>query len=61
VFSDIIWYARKNKDSCGGVANENMVEQVTKLWKLVQRQEQILSGAGLNETIYLSLQLPFSA
>jgi callose synthase len=58
VVSDILRYARKNKDSGGGQANEDLVEQVAELRKLVQRQDQILSGAGLSDTTSLSSQAP---
>jgi callose synthase len=47
VVSDILRYARKTKDAGGGQANEDLVEQVAELRKLVQKQEQILTGAGL--------------
>jgi callose synthase len=56
VVSDILRYARKNKDSGGGEANEDLVEQVAELRKVVQRQEQILSSAGLSEATSLSSQ-----
>eukprot|EP00980_Cylindrotheca_fusiformis_P030196 scaffold24531_cov122-Cylindrotheca_fusiformis.AAC.5 len=48
VVSDILRYARKTKESGGGEANEDLVEQVAELRKVVQRQEQLLSGAGLS-------------
>lgn len=48
VVSDILRYARKTKESGGsGETNEDLVEQVAELRKLVQRQEQILTSAGL--------------
>jgi len=46
VVSDILRYARKSKDS-GGETNEDLVEQVTELRKVVQRQGQLLAGAGM--------------
>lgn len=49
VVSDILRYARKTKDSGGGEANnEDLVEQVAELRKLVQKQEQLISTAGLS-------------
>jgi callose synthase len=48
VVSDILRYARKNKESSGGEADEGLVEQVAELRKVVQRQEQLLAGAGLS-------------
>jgi callose synthase len=49
VVSDILRYARKNKESSGGgEADEDLVEQVAELRKVVQRQEQLLTGAGLS-------------
>ena len=48
VVSDILRYARKNQESGGGVANEDVMEQVAELRKIVQKQEQILTGHGLS-------------
>jgi len=47
VVSDILRYARKTKESGSGEANEDLVEQVAELRKLVQKQEQLLASAGL--------------
>lgn len=62
VVSDILRYARRSKESggSGGENNEDLVEQVAELRKLVQKQEQILASAGLagaNDTISVSNQL----
>lgn len=48
VVSDILRYARKNKESSGGESNEDLVEQVAELRRVVQRQEQMFSGAGFS-------------
>eukprot|EP00527_Entomoneis_sp_CCMP2396_P004586 CAMPEP_0198149796 /NCGR_PEP_ID=MMETSP1443-20131203/48174_1 /TAXON_ID=186043 /ORGANISM="Entomoneis sp., Strain CCMP2396" /LENGTH=674 /DNA_ID=CAMNT_0043814927 /DNA_START=126 /DNA_END=2150 /DNA_ORIENTATION=+ len=48
VVSDILRYARKSQES--GVSadvNDDMVEQITDLRKMVQRQQQMLAKAGL--------------
>jgi callose synthase len=48
VVSDILRYARKTKESGGtGENTEDLQEQVAELRKLVQKQEQVLAGAGL--------------
>jgi callose synthase len=49
VVSDILRYARKTQESGAGNegADEDLVEQVTELRKVVQKQEQILINAGL--------------
>jgi callose synthase len=48
VVSDILRYARKSQESGGGgEMNEDIVEQISELKKLVQRQEQALANAGL--------------
>lgn len=48
VVSDILRYARKNQESGGGAENqEDMLEQIAELKKLVQRQEEALQSAGL--------------
>jgi len=48
VVSDILRYARKTKESGGSAENtEDLVEQVAELRKIVQKQEQILTSAGL--------------
>jgi callose synthase len=64
VVSDILRYAKKAKDSGGGAeADENLVEQVAELRKVVQRQEQVLAVAGLasgNETMSMTDQHPAS-
>jgi len=46
VVSDILRYARKTQES-GGEANEDLTEQIAELKKIVQKQEQILTNAGL--------------
>mmetsp|Transcript_21042 Transcript_21042/g.51779 ORF Transcript_21042/g.51779 Transcript_21042/m.51779 type:complete len:2128 (-) Transcript_21042:168-6551(-) len=48
VVSDILRYARKTKESSGGESNEDLVEQVAELRRVVQRQEQVLAGAGIS-------------
>lgn len=62
VVSDILRYARKTKESGGsGEANEDLVEQVAELRKLVQKQDQILATAGLptaSEAVVLADRLP---
>lgn len=61
VVSDILRYARKTKESGGGGENtEDLQEQVAELRKLVQKQEQILAGAGLNagtDTVSITSQI----
>lgn len=48
VVSDILRYARKTKESGGSGENtEDLVEQVSELRKIVQKQEQLLANAGL--------------
>lgn len=47
VVSDILRYARKSQESGGVEVNEDIVEQITELRKIVLRQEQALSNAGL--------------
>jgi callose synthase len=49
VVSDILRYARKTQESGsgGGEANEDLVEQITELRKIVQKQEQAMESAGL--------------
>jgi len=50
VVSDILRYARKTQETGGGgQENEDLVEQVTELRKLVQKQEQMLASAGFVE------------
>jgi callose synthase len=49
VVSDILRYARKTQESgSGGEANEDLVEQVAELRKVVQKQEELLAHAGLS-------------
>ena len=49
VVSDILKYARKSKDSGGaGEVNEDLVEQVNELKKVVYRQEKMLASMGLS-------------
>jgi callose synthase len=47
VVGNILRYARKTKES-GGEVNEDLVEQVAELRKVVQRQEQALGRVGLS-------------
>lgn len=48
VVSDILRYARRSQESgSSGETNEDLVEQITELRKIVQKQEQVLVGAGL--------------
>ena len=48
VVSDILRYARKNKDSGGGSGeDEDLSEQVAEMRKIIHRQEKILEAAGL--------------
>ena len=50
VVSDILKYARKSKDSggAGGEVNEDLLDQVSELKKVVQRQGQMLETMGLS-------------
>lgn len=50
VVSDILKYARKSKESGGegGPVNEDLLEQVNELKKVVQRQGQMLESLGLS-------------
>jgi len=51
VVSDILRYARRTQESRGtGEANEDLVDQVAELRKLVQKQEQLLAKAGIHDT-----------
>jgi callose synthase len=57
VVSDILRYARKTQESgSGGAANEDMIEQIAELKKLVQKQEQVLTSAGLMNESSAGLQ-----
>lgn len=49
VVSDILRYARKTQEASGAASAESqdMAEQIQELRKIVQRQEQLLLGAGL--------------
>jgi len=48
VVSDILKYARKNKEAAvSGEENEALSEQVTELRKIVQQQEEIMAASGL--------------
>lgn len=49
VVSDILRYARKTQESSGMEADDDLAEQVAELKKIVQKQEQLLAGAGLLE------------
>ena len=48
VVSDILRYARKTQESGSGESNEDMMEQITELRKIVQKQEEALRTAGLS-------------
>lgn len=50
VVSDILRYARRSQESSDG-DDEDLVEQVTELRRLVQKQEQMLAEAGLGEPL----------
>lgn len=59
VVSDILKYARKSKDSGGaGEANEDLLDQVNELKKVVDRQEQMLIGLGLPSSTTSSAEAP---
>jgi callose synthase len=48
VVSDILRYARKTQElGSGGAANEDLIEQIADLKKIVQKQEQAMTSAGL--------------
>jgi callose synthase len=48
VVSDILRYARRSQESgSGGEASEDLLEQISELKRLVQKQEQALLNAGL--------------
>ena len=48
VVSDILRYARKSQESAGlAEPNEDLIEQVSELKKIVQKQEEILTNAGI--------------
>ncbi|VEU41206.1 unnamed protein product [Pseudo-nitzschia multistriata] len=48
VVSDILKYARKSKDSGGtGGANEELIDQVNELKKVIHKQEKLLESMGL--------------
>jgi callose synthase len=50
VVSDILRYARRTQESgAGGENTEDLVEQITELRKIVQRQEQMLSSFASGE------------
>jgi callose synthase len=49
VVSDILRYARKSQESgSGGEANEDLIEQLGELRRIVQKQEQLLAQAGFS-------------
>jgi callose synthase len=52
VVSDILRYARKTKESggSGGEANEDLMDQVNELRKIVHRQEKMLESMGVTTT-----------
>jgi len=62
VVSDILKYARKSKDSGGAAGtNEDLLDQVNELKKVVNKQEQILEGMGLssqNNTVSQASEAP---
>ena len=47
VVSDILRYARKAQESGSGENNEELIEQISELRRIVQKQEQVLASAGL--------------
>lgn len=49
VVSDILRYARRSQESNDREKDEDLVEQVTELRKLVQKQEQMLAEAGFGQ------------
>eukprot|EP00541_Cyclophora_tenuis_P019136 CAMPEP_0116543380 /NCGR_PEP_ID=MMETSP0397-20121206/1526_1 /TAXON_ID=216820 /ORGANISM="Cyclophora tenuis, Strain ECT3854" /LENGTH=204 /DNA_ID=CAMNT_0004067467 /DNA_START=205 /DNA_END=819 /DNA_ORIENTATION=+ len=49
VVGDILRYARKNRDSGGDDGDEDLAEQVAELRKLVQKQEELLTNAGVTQ------------
>jgi len=51
VVGDILRYARRNQEAEGGSdQNDELVDQVSELRKLVQKQEEMLVGAGITES-----------
>ena len=61
VVSDILRYARKNQESGGDEGgNEELVEQVAELRKLVQKQEEMLASAGLSAAPVATSEEPSS-
>jgi callose synthase len=48
VVSDILRYARKSQESGSGENTEDLLEQISDLRRLVQKQEQILVNAGFS-------------
>ena len=51
VVSDILRYARRSQESGSSVENnEDLIEQIADLRKIIQRQEQVLAGAGLGQS-----------
>lgn len=48
VVSDILRYARKSQESGSGESTEDLMEQISDLRRLVQKQEQILVNAGFS-------------
>lgn len=52
VVSDLLRYARKNQLADGSEDdNESLVEQVTELRKLVQKQDEVISASGLRRNV----------
>jgi len=52
VVSDILRYARKTQETAGSVdQNDDLVEQVAELRRLVQKQEELLQIAGLSKSV----------
>jgi len=50
VVSNILRYARKSQEASGNAQNEDLLEQVTELRKLLQKQEQMLAAHGLSNS-----------
>jgi callose synthase len=46
VVSDILRYARKSQESGSGESNEELIEQLSELRRLVQKHEQVFASAG---------------
>ena len=46
VVSDILRYARKSQESGSGESNEELIEQLSELRRLIQKHEQVFASAG---------------